>query len=241
MKIVLHICRRDLGSLFDSLTGYIILVLFLGLSGFFTWLFGQDIFFVEQASLDVFFEVAYWTIFFFVPALTMQMLAEEKKSGTFELLITKAIEDWQIVAGKFLASWFVLLFALILTIPYYVTVAWLGPVDHGGTIGGYVSLLLIGAAYCSIGIFSSSLTQNQIVAYLIALFLAAFFHIIFYVLHSQLTGYMADMFYFLSFETHYNSMSRGVFDSRALVYILTIIAAGLFFAGEVLNSRNRSV
>lgn len=237
MEKVLNICGRELNSLFDSIMGYVILILFLGLSGFFTWFFGADVFFMGQASLDSFFQVAYWTIFFFIPAVTMKMFAEEKRSGTIELISTKAVTSWQIVVGKFLASWFLLLLVLILTIPYYITVAYLGPIDHGGTIGGYVGLLLIGAAYSSIGLFSSSLTHNQVVAFLVAVFVGGFFHVIFNVLYAQLGGHLADFFYMLSFRAHFDQMSRGVFDTRGILLFLTVTFAGLFFAKEVINLR----
>ena len=118
MEKILIISKRELQSYFDSLTAYILIVVFLGMSGFFTWLYGSDIFYIGQATLQPFFAVAYWTLFFFIPAITMRSIAEEKSSGTIELLLTKSISDWQIVIGKFLSS----LSALL----YYNFHAWSG-------------------------------------------------------------------------------------------------------------------
>ncbi len=126
MKAIWTITRRELQSFFDSLMAYIMLIAFLGFSGFFTWLFGADIFFVKQASLQSFFSIAYWTLFFFIPALTMRQFAEENRAGTLELLLTKPVSDWQVVLGKFLSTFILILIALALTLPYYITVASLG-------------------------------------------------------------------------------------------------------------------
>src|SRR4030042_4075045 len=101
MRQIWVISKRELRAFFDSLTAYILITVFLGLSGFFTWLFGSDIFFIGQATLQPFFSVAYWTLFFFIPAITLRMLAEEKRSGTIELLLTKSVSDWQVILGKF--------------------------------------------------------------------------------------------------------------------------------------------
>ena len=131
MKAIWIIAKQELKSYFDSLMAYILLILFLGFSGFFTWIYGNDIFFVQQASLRVFFQVAYLTLFFSIPMLTMRSIAEETRSGTIELLLTKPISHEQIVWGKYLATLMLVIIALILTIPYYITVANLGTVDHG--------------------------------------------------------------------------------------------------------------
>jgi len=112
------ITKRELASFFDSLTAYVMLVVFLGLSGFFTWLSVNNIFVQGQARLDVFFGISFWTLFFFIPAITMKSIAEENKTGTIELLSTKAITDWDIVVGKFLACWILILVALLCTLPY---------------------------------------------------------------------------------------------------------------------------
>lgn len=238
MKSIWTIAKREFRNFFDSLAAYILLVVFLGLSGFFTWLFGSDVFFIGQATLMPFFSVAYWTLFFFIPALTMKMLAEEKKSGTLELLLTKPITDFQVVAGKFLAVLMLIGVALLLTLPYYVSITFLGPIDHGAVWSGYFGMLLMSMAFISIGLFASSITNNQIVAFLLALFIGVFFLIIFDVLANSFTGSISYFFNYLSLSTHYESVSRGVLDSKDLIYFLSITVTGLLLADTVLSKRN---
>lgn len=238
MKQVWVIAKRELGSFFNSLMAYIMLVLFLGFSGFFTWLYGSDVFFVGQASLQAFFSIAYWTLFFFIPALTMRLLAEEQRSGTIELLLTKPVNDWQVVVGKFLSTLVLIAVALALTLPYYITVANLGSIDHGAIWTGYIGLLLMSASYISIGLFASSISNNQIVGFLLALFIGIFFHIIFGVLAGNFTGLIGNIFNYLDLSTHFESISRGVIDTTDLIYFLSIIFLGLVLSGSVLTKRN---
>ena len=179
MKKIWIITKRELRSFFDSLMAYVMIVLFLGFSGFFTWIFGSDIFLVNQASLQSFFTIAFWTLFFFIPAVTMGLLADERRSGTLELLVTKPVSDWQIITGKFLAALCLIGISLLLTLPYYFTVASIGKIDHGAVWMGYLGLLFMSASYISIGLFASSITGNQIVAILLALFIGIFFHLLF--------------------------------------------------------------
>ena len=235
MRQVWSISLRELRSFFDSLIAYIMPIAFLGFSGFFTWLYGSDIFFVKQASLQSFFNIAYWTLFFFIPALTMRLFAEENRSGTIELLLTKPVTDWQVVLGKFLSTFILILIALGLTIPYYITVSNLGPIDHGAVWTGYLGLILMSAAYISIGIFASSVSNNQIVGYLLALFIGIFFQIIFALLSTNLSGFLGELLSYLSISTHFDSISRGVVDSKDLVYFLSI-----FFLGLILTEANLS-
>lgn len=240
MKTTWIITKRELQTFFDSLIAYILLVVFLGISGFFTWLFGSDIFLVGQASLRSFFTIAYWTLFFFIPALTMRLLSEEKRSGTIELLLTKSITDRQIVIGKFLSTLILIIIALLLTLPYVITVASIGNLDTGGVICGYLGLIFMSAVYISIGLSASSFTQNQIVAFLIALFAGIFFHLIFDLLAGSATGLTGQIFNFLSLRTHFESISRGVVDSSDLIYFLSIIFLGLFLAEISLSKRNKA-
>lgn len=232
------IAKRELASFFDSLIAYVMIILFLGMSGFFTWLFGNNIFLINQASLQVFFGIGFWTLFFFIPAITMRMLAEETRSGTIELLSTKAITDWQIVGGKFLACLLLVMIALFCTLPYYITVSQLGSVDHGGIIGGYLGLILLSAGYISIGLFASSVTNNQIVAFLMALFIGIFFQILFDVMGSSFRGGLGTAMNYLSMRAHFESLSRGVIDSRDIVYFLSITLVGLLFSQSMLSRRN---
>jgi gliding motility-associated transport system permease protein len=212
------------------LIAYIIIVAFLGFSGFFTWLFGADVFFRKQADLAVFFGVAKWTLFFFIPALTMRQFAEEKRTGTIELLLTKNVTNRQVVTGKFLSCFLMVCIALAFTLPYYFSVASLGNLDHGATLCGYLGLLLMSGAYISIGLFASSITNNQIVAFLLALFIGVFFHFLFDIIASGLTGWMGEFFNMLSISSHFDSISRGLVDTKDLLYFASIIALGLFLA-----------
>lgn len=232
------IATRELRSFFDSLMAYIMLVAFLGFSGFFTWLTGSDVFFVRQASLQVFFAIAYWTLFFFIPALTMRLLAEENRTGTIEMLLTKPISDWQVVMGKFVSVMLLILIALVLTIPYYITVASLGPIDHGATITGYLGLILMSAAYVSIGLFASSISNNQIIAFLLALLISIFFHIIFQVLSFSISGLLGSVFSYLDLSSHFDSIARGVIDTKDIIYFLSIIFLGLVSTEAVITRRN---
>src|SRR6267378_3495096 len=165
MHTIWVITKRELQSFFDSLIAYIMLVLFLSFSGFFTWLYGSDIFLVGQATLEGFFGIAFRTLFFFIPALTMRLLAEEKKTGTIEMLLTKSVTDWEVVLGKFLSTLLLIALALAFTIPYVITLAYIG-----------------------IGLYASSITNNQIVAFLTALFVGLFFQLIFDVLSGNFSG-----------------------------------------------------
>ncbi|MFH1322138.1 MAG: ABC transporter permease subunit [Bacteroidota bacterium] len=214
------------------------LVAFLGFSGFFTWLYGSDIFLVNQASLQSFFGIAYWTLFFFIPALTMRLLAEENKTGTIELLLTKAVTNWQVVTGKFLSCLLLIAIALAFTLPYYLTLWKIGPVDHSAVWCGYFGLILMSATYISIGLFASSITNNQIVAFLLALIIGMFFHIIFGVLASNFTGIIGETMNYLSISTHFESISRGVIDTKDLIYFLSIIFLGLILSEIMVAKRN---
>ena len=240
MRTIWIIANKELGSFFDSLIAYILLTLFLGFSGFFTWMYGNDIFLVGQTTLRGFFNIAYWLLFFFIPALTMRLLAEERKTGTIELLLTKAVTDRQVVIGKFLAALLLVVVALVFTLPYVITLANIGNLDQGEVICGYLGLLLISASYVSIGLYASSITNNQIVAFLTALFIGLFFHIIFGVLAGNVQGVVGEIFNQLSLSTHFESISRGVVDTRDLIYFASIVLIGLLLSELSLTKRNLS-
>ncbi len=238
MRQIWIICKRELASFFDSLMAYVMIITFLGFSGFFTWLYIADIFFSGQASLQVFFGISYWTLFFFIPALTMGQLAEENRSGTIELLLTKPIDYMQVIIGKFLSTFILIAIALALTIPYYITVANIGPVDHGAVISGYLGLLLLSASYISIGIFASSVSNNQIVGFLLALFIGIMFHWIFGMVATSISGFFGELFNYLSLQTHFDSISRGVIDTKDIIYFLSLIAMGLIASGSILAKKH---
>jgi len=240
MKKIWIITKRELRSFFDSLMAYVIILLFLGFSGFFTWLFGTDVFLLNQASLQSFFGIAYWTLFFFIPAITMGLLADERKSGTIELLVTKPVSDWQIIAGKFLAALLLIAITLGLTLPYYITVSSIGKIDHGAVWMGYLGLLFMSACYISIGLFASSITGNQIIAFLVALFVGIFFQLLFGLIGSGSVGWFAGILSFLSLSTHFESMARGVIDSKDVIYFLSIIFFALAGTEMALSRRKLS-
>jgi ABC-2 type transport system permease protein len=237
MQTIWVISKRELSGFFDSLMAYIIIVVFLGLSGFFTWLSSNNVFFTGQAQLFSFFGISYWTLFFFIPAITMRSLAEEKKTGTIELLATKPITELQIVVGKWLASWILIAISLAPTLIYYVTLMNLGNVDHGGIWGGYLALLLISGVYVAIGIFTSSITNNQIVAFILALFVSFFFQLLFDVLAPVLPSSLSNFASYLSFSSHFEIMSRGVFALENALYFVSVTALGIILATASLKRR----
>jgi ABC-2 type transport system permease protein len=240
MGVVWTITKRELKSYFDSLAAYVLLILFLGFSGFFTWLYGNDIFIVGQASLQVFFTIAYWTLFFFIPALTMRLIAEERRTGTLELLMTKAVSTRELVLGKFFAALLLIAVALVCTAPYVVTLSNIGNLDSGSVICGYLGLMLMSASYLGIGIYASSLTQNQIVAFMISLLFGLCFHVIFGVMSNSFTGVPGQIFHALYMGNHFENIYRGVIDSRDIIYFISIAAVGLFLAETELNKRKIS-
>ena len=237
MKEIWIITKRELNSYFDSLIAYVLIIVFLGFNGFFTWFFRNSFFEFNQASLAIFFNWAYWSLFFIIPGITMRTLAEEKNTGTIEMLATKAVSNWQIILGKFLASWSLVIIALLLTLPYYFSISRMGPIDNGASIMGYLGLFMVSAFYISIGIFASSLSKNQVVAFILALFITFFFQFIFSETSKVMTGFAGEIFNFLSTNVHYTSMARGVVDSRDLIYFITSIFATLYFAQYNLSRR----
>jgi len=232
------IARKELNSFFDSLIAYFLLFAFLGFTGFFVWLSGNgDIFFRKQADLAVFFSIANLTLFIFIPAITMRLIAEERKSGTIELLLTKAVSSRQLVLGKFLAALMMVVIALLFTIPYYITVSTLGNFDHGATLTGYFGLILMSAAYIGIGLFASSITSNQIVAFILALLIGVCFQFLFGILASTGSGLISEIFSMLSLNTHYDSISRGVIDSKDVIYFVSISLLGIFLSEYMVSKR----
>ncbi len=238
MLTIWIITKRELRSFFDSLLAYFMIIAFLVFTGLFTWIIGRHVFMMREASLQSFFVVAYWALFIFIPALSMKLIAEERANGTLELILSKPVSDLQLVIGKFLSVLLLVVLSLVLTLPYYITVASIGPIDHGATITGYLGLIFMSAAYISIGIFASSITNNQIVSFLLALFIGIFFHLIFGITARYFPGIVGNTLNYLSLSTHYDSITRGVVDSKDLVYFLSLVAVGLFGAEMVIAKRN---
>lgn len=239
MNKIWIITKRELNSYFDSLMAYILLVLFLGFSGFFTWIYGSDIFFIKQATLTPFFSIAYWTLFFLIPALTMRLFSEENRMGTLKLLLTKPVSDLQVIIGKYLATLILVIIALALTLPYLITVANLGNVDYGQVVIAYLALIFFSSMYISIGILTSSITKNQIVSVLLALTIGIFFQIIFGMLGNGTSGFVGNFLNYLSVSSHFDSMIRGLLDSRDFIYFAGFTLLGLLLTEiMILKKRN---
>ncbi|TNE63804.1 MAG: gliding motility-associated ABC transporter permease subunit GldF [Bacteroidetes bacterium] len=238
------IYRKEINAFFSSLIGYIVIGIFLVLMGLVMWVFPDySVLDGNYASMDTLFSMAPLIFLFLIPAVTMRTFAEETQTGTIELLVTRPIADWQIVGGKYLACLTLVLFALVPTVLYYITVYNLGAppgnLDSGGILGSYIGLLFLAGSFVAIGIFASSLTNNQIVAFLLAAFLCFFVYMAFDFL-SRLPvffGKTDDLVQAFGIQYHYNSMSRGVLDSRDVVYFLSLSA--VFLAATVLSLGRR--
>ncbi|MFO7863917.1 MAG: gliding motility-associated ABC transporter permease subunit GldF [Salinivirgaceae bacterium] len=241
---MLKLFQKELSSFFTTLTGYVVVIIFLLINSLFMWVFPGNINVLESgyANINALFVMAPWVFLFLVPAVTMRMFSEERKTGTLDLLFTRPISDLQIVVAKFFAGVSIVLIALIPTLIYYFTVWFLGDpvgnIDVGGTWGSYLGLVFLAAIYVSIGLFASSLTGNQIVAFLVAVSISFVFYVGFNSLAdinpvSELSFYIAN----LGIDKHYSSISRGVIDSRDLVYFIAVIAVFLLTTRTVLQSR----
>lgn len=224
MHIVRILIDKELSNTFSSWGIYIGYILFFCVCGFITWLSSSNIFYLGQATIMPFFIVINWTQFFLIPALTMRSIADEKKNGTLELLLTKPIKTSEFIGGKFTASLIISSIALLLTLPYYFTIAILGHVDHGAVLLGYLGLIELCACYISIGIFASSLSRTPITAFFISFGISICFQLFFGMLAKQIsTGFFAELFGYLSIEEHFDSLSRGILDTRDIIYFTSVI------------------
>ncbi|MBM3401560.1 MAG: gliding motility-associated ABC transporter permease subunit GldF [Bacteroidetes bacterium] len=240
---MLSILIKEISSFFSSLTAYISMAVFLLLTGLFLWVFpDSSILDYGYAGLDSFFNIVPYLFMFLIPAITMRTLAEERRDGTFELLVTRPLSDWQIVFGKFLACLLVVVITLISTGIYYISVYQLGVtkgnIDTGAVIGSYLGLILLGAAFTSIGLFTSSLGKNQIIAFILAVFLCFFTFSAFDSISRIISLQDFESFInYLGIVEHYQSISRGVLDSRDFVYFLSFSALFLLLTKTVLGAR----
>ena len=223
------ICKKELNQFFSSLTGYIAIILFLLINGVFLFVLNDSsIFEFGYASLDKFFELAPWVLMFLVPAITMRSLSEEFRAGTFEILKTKPLSSWQIVLGKYFSILIVLLLAILPTIIYIITIKALsaqGGIDGGGILGSYIGLFFLVAVFAAIGLCCSGFTNNAVVAFLISAFSCLILYFGFNAL-SKLPFFENGADYYiemLGIDFHYRSISRGVLDTRDLVYFVSII------------------
>jgi len=234
---------KEINAFLNSLIAYIIIFVFLTTIGLIIWVFPDtSVLEYGYADLGTLFSFGPYVFLFLIPAITMRMFSEEKKSGTLEILFTHPLRDWEIIMGKFLAGFSLVLFTLIPTFLYYYTIYQLGSpvgnIDTAGTTGSYVGLLLLGGVFTSIGIFSSSITENQVVAFIIAVFLCFFIFSGFNSLASiNWWGKGADFIDRLGILYHYNSLSRGLIDSRNLAYFFSVMAIMLLSTNLILGSR----
>jgi ABC-2 type transport system permease protein len=226
MQNTYTIFKKEARSYFNSPAAYIIVTFFLLITGYF---FGVNLFLANQASLRTAFGIMPLVFIFFVPAITMRLIAEEKKVGTIELLVTYPIKDSEIVIGKFLAALALLAVALVFTWFYAISVNFMGNLDWGQVVGGYIGLLLMGAAYLAIGIFASALTENQVVIIFVFFLLDK---ILFFIPTA-----LVSIFEYLSVDYHFENISRGVIDSRDLLYYFSLIFFGLLLASHALGRR----
>lgn len=235
---VLVIARRELNSYFDSPIAYIVIATFLLTAG---WMFFSTLFLLGRADMRSFFAPAPFSpsmlLVILVPAVTMRLIAEEKKTGTFELLTTMPVRDSDIVLGKFLAAFALLASALSPTLIYAATVASLGQLDWGPVIAGYVGLLLFSASLLAIGMWCSAITDKQIVAFIISFIVSAALYFMYW-LQFFVPPSFAPLMEFLSVSAHLDNMARGVIDSRDVFFYGTLTAAGLLMTTRSLTQQH---
>ncbi len=233
MQQVLALARKEFRSYFDSPVAYVVITLFLLIAG---WQFSTSLFLSNSPDLRTLFSIVRFILLFFIPAVSMRLISEEKRLGTIELLLTLPIKEWQLVLGKYLAAYLLIIITILLTLIHYITIASLGQPDLGATFGGYLGLILIVGVYLSIGIFTSSLSQNQIVAFIVA-FVIIFALFLLDKVVMFFPGFLASVFEYLSIDYHFNNIARGVIDSRDIIYYLSLIFFFLFLTVQTLESR----
>jgi ABC-2 type transport system permease protein len=236
MTPTLAVARREFKTFFSSPIAYIVLGGFLLLTG---WFYFSTLFLAGQASLRGFFAIAPFTFVILVPAVTMRSIAEERKSGTLELLLTLPMEDWQLVLGKFLAAVGMVAVGLLWTIPYCVTVASLtekgATFDWGPVLAGYLGLLLLAASFVALGLWSSALSKNQIVGFIVGLVICFALYIVdkFAPLLPDALGQVLEA---ISVDAHFENIARGVIDTRDVLFYLSLTAAGLLLTTRTLGA-----
>lgn len=238
---MIAILKKEINTFFTSPIGYLVIAVFLLLNGLFLWIFKGEFNILDNgfADLSAFFLLSPWILIFLIPAVTMRSFADEKKQGTLELLLTKPISHLNIVLGKYLGALILIVIALIPTLLYVYSLWSLGSpqgnLDMGSLLGSYFGLLFLVSAYTAIGVFASSLTDNQIVAFILAVFICFFFYFGF----EGLSNYnlFGDALYIekLGMEAHFKSMSRGVLDTRDMLYFLSITLAFIVLTKFNLN------
>jgi len=235
MRNVLIIFRKEFRGYFDSPVAYVFIIAFLSFSN---WLYFRSFFIIGQIQMRDYFFFLPWIFLIFMPSVTMRLWAEEKKLGTIETLMTLPVRDYEVVLGKFLASFCFVLITLALSFTIPLTLSLMGDVDIGPIIGGYLGACFLGGAYLSIGLFVSSLAKNQIVAFIIAIILSfALFIIGEDIVLLSLPDSLVSLFAFLGLGKHFVSLQRGVIDSRDLIYYFSVILFFLFLNVQSIESR----
>lgn len=236
--------KKEIRGFLSSLIGYIVITVFLLVNGLFLWVFASDFNILDFgfASLEGLFMLAPFVFLFLIPAITMRSFAEEQRSGTLEFLLTKPLTDLQIIMAKFFAGVLLVVFSVLPTLIYFFSVYQLGfpvgNIDTGGMWGSYIGLLFLGSAFVSIGIFASSVSGNTIVSFILAVFMSLFFYVGFDFIHSlELFGQIDLFIKSLGINMHYLSMSRGVIDTRDIIYFISLIAVFIMSTRLALESR----
>ncbi len=235
---------KEIRSFLSSLTGYIVITIFLAITGLFLWVIPSESNILDYgyANLDGLFIIGPFVFLFLVPAVTMRTFADERKSGTIELLFTRPLSDFQIIWAKYLAAIALVIFSLLPTIIYYLTVYKMGMpvgnIDTGGFWGSFLGLFLLSAVFVSIGIFASAVTDNPVVSFVLAVILSAFLYLGFEFIYSlELFGNIDLFIKSLGISDHYSSISRGVVDTRDLVYFVSVTGLFIFLTKFSLASR----
>ncbi len=241
---MLALFRREINSFFSSVTGYVVIVVYLLLTGLFLWVFPGEFNVLESgyASLDPMFIIAPWVFLFLVPAVTMRLFSDEKRTGTLELLLSRPLSDLKIVLAKYLAGIVLVILAILPTLVYYMTVSYLGApkgnLDTGAFWGSFTGLILLAGVYVSIGLFTSSLTENQIVSFILGVAGCFIFFLGFdYLSKLGFSGWIENFLANLGIAYHYNSLARGVIDTRDVIYFLSVTAVFTLLTKMVLESR----
>ena len=240
MRNILTIAKRELRGYFSSPVAFVFIVIFLLLSGFFTFMVA-GFFDRGEANLMPFFTWHPWLYLFLVPAVGMRMWSDERRLGTIELLLTMPVTPWQAIVGKFLASWAVLALALALTFPVVWTVNYLGSPDNGVILGGYIGSLLMAGAYLAISSMTSAMTRNQVVSFIVAVVLSLFLILAGWppvtdMLVQWAKPWFVDGVAAFSVMTHFESIQKGVLDSRDILYFLSVIVFSLFTTGVIIRA-----
>ena len=241
---MLTLFKKEINGFLNSLIGYIVMIVFLLMTGLFLWVFPLEFNVLDFgfASLDGLFILAPFVFLFLIPAITMRSFADEKKSGTLELLMTQPLTDLQVILAKYFAGVVLVVISLVPTLVYYVSIYLLGlppgNLDSGSIWGSYLGLLFLGASFVSIGIFASSLTDNQIVSFILAVFISFFLYMGFeFIYNFILSGKTGLIIESLGLNAHYSSISRGVIDSRDLIYFISVTAIFILLTKLSLESR----